>query len=213
MTLAVFFVILSALALVGLVFLARGHWFSRSVAVAHPSQLQPIDVDAFRNLMDESEEEYLREKLPSREFRRVYRERMLAAVDYVRGAYCNAGILVQIAQAARESTDPAISEAAGNLFENAVQLRWYAFQVIPRLEEINTLDVQVGVEEGRAGEPSGRIARPAVICGQRGQQPSIELLQVVRQVVSPVADAYVGQVKIIRAERGLAQLLRDTLSR
>ena len=133
MTLAAFFVILSALALVGLVFLARGHWFSRSVAVTHPSQLQPIDVDAFRNLMDESEEEYLREKLPSGEFRRVYRERMLAAVDYVRGAYCNAGILVQIAQAARESTDPAISEAAGNLFENAVQLRWYAFQVIPRL--------------------------------------------------------------------------------
>ncbi len=133
MTLAVFFVILSALALVALVFLARGHWLSRAVAVAHPSQLQPIDVDAFRNLTDESEEAYLREKLPFGEFRRVHRERMLAAVDYVRGAYRNAGILVQIAQAARESTDTAISEAAGNLFENAVQLRWYAFQVIPRL--------------------------------------------------------------------------------
>jgi len=133
MTLAVFFVILSALALVALVFLAKGHWFSRAVGGAHPLVLQPIDVDAFRNLIDESEEAYLREKLPPLEFRRVHRERMLAAVDYVRGAYRNAGVLVQIAQAARESEDPAIATAAGNLFENAVQLRWYAFQVIPRL--------------------------------------------------------------------------------
>src|SRR6478736_6408117 len=104
MTLAVFFVILSALALVALVLLAKGHWFSRAVAGAHPLELQPIDVDAFRNLIDESEEAYLREKLPPLEFRRVHRERMLAAVDYVRGAYRNAGILVQIAQAARESS-------------------------------------------------------------------------------------------------------------
>jgi hypothetical protein len=58
---------------------------------------------------------------------------MLAAVEYVRAAYANAGILVRIAEAARESADPKTAEAAGKLFDNAVQLRWYAVQVIPRL--------------------------------------------------------------------------------
>jgi hypothetical protein len=133
MTLAVFFVILSALALVALVFLAKGHWFGRAAAVPHPSELQPIDVEAFRNLIDESEEEYLRETLHGREFRRIHRERMMAAVEYVRGAYRNAGILVQIAQAAKESPDPAVASAAERLFEGAIQLRLYAFQVIPTL--------------------------------------------------------------------------------
>jgi len=133
MTLAVFFVILSALALVAFVFLAKGHWFGAAASVPHPSELQPIDVDAFRNLIDESEEEYLRETLHSREFRRIHCERMMAAVEYVRGAYRNAGILVQIAQAAKESPDPAIALAAEKLFEGAIQLRLYAFRVIPML--------------------------------------------------------------------------------
>ena len=89
MTLAVFFAILSALALVALVLLAKGHWFWRAATV--PSELQRIDVEAFRNLIDESEEEYLRETLGSAAFRRIHRERMMAAVEYVRGAYRNAG--------------------------------------------------------------------------------------------------------------------------
>jgi len=134
MTLAVVFVILSALALVALVFLTKGHWFGRA-GIPQPSQLQPIDVEAFRNLIDEdeSEEEYLRATLHSREFRRIHLERVIAAVEYVRGAYRNAGILVQIAQAAKESPDPAVASAAGKLFEGAIQLRLYAFQVIPLL--------------------------------------------------------------------------------
>ncbi len=94
MTVAVFFVILSTLALVTLVFLAKGHWFGRAALVPHPSELQPIDVEAFRNLIDQSEEAYLRESLHSAEFRRIHRERMMAAVEYLRGAYRNAGILV-----------------------------------------------------------------------------------------------------------------------
>jgi hypothetical protein len=90
-------------------------------------------VEAFRNLIDEGEEEYLRETLRSGEFRRIHRERMMAAVEYVRGAYRNAGVLVQIAQAAKESSDPAVASAAERLFEGAIQLRLYALQVIPTL--------------------------------------------------------------------------------
>ena len=133
MSFAYLLVFLSILGLTALLILGKGHWFARNLEVPSVSRLVPIDVDAFRNLIDESEELYLRERLPGIEFRKVHCERMLAAVEYVRAAYANAGVLVRIAEAARESADPQMAEAAGKLFDNAVQLRWYAVQVIPRL--------------------------------------------------------------------------------
>ena len=133
MTFAYSLVVLSALSLVVLLLLARGHWFARSAKIPSPADLHSVDVEAFRNLIDEDEEAYLRNHLPAREFRRVHRERMLAAVEYVRAAYHNAGILVTIAEGARASADPQVAEAAGRLFDNATRLRWYAARVIPRL--------------------------------------------------------------------------------
>jgi hypothetical protein len=133
MTFAYFLVILSVVGLLVLLALARGHWFARPEQVPGVSDLQAIDVEAFRNLIDESEEAFLRENLPPRQFRRVHRERMLAAVEYVRGAFQNAGILVMIAEAARESNDQEVAAAALKLFDNAVRLRWYTAQVIPQL--------------------------------------------------------------------------------
>lgn len=133
MNFAYLLVCLSILGLTALLILGKGHWFARKTGVPSVTGLVPIDVDAFRNLIDENEELYLRERLPGSEFRRIHRERMLAAVEYVRAAYANAGILVRIAEGLRESPDPQTAEAAGKLFENAVQLRWYAVQVIPRL--------------------------------------------------------------------------------
>jgi hypothetical protein len=133
MSFAYLLVFLSILGLTALLILGKGYWFARNTEVPSVSRLVPIDVDAFRNLIDESEELYLRERLPGIEFRKVHCERMLAAVEYVRAAYANAGILVRIAEAARESADPQMAETAGKLFDNAVQLRWYAVQVIPRL--------------------------------------------------------------------------------
>src|SRR5215831_12684608 len=126
MTFAYSIVVLSALGLVVLLLLAKGYWFARNTNVPSPRDLYVIDVEAFRNLIDEDEETFLRKHLPPREFRRVHRERMLAAVQYVRAAYHNAGILVTIAEAARQSADPQTAEAAGRLFDNAARLRWYA---------------------------------------------------------------------------------------
>ena len=126
-------VLVSVLGLLLLLALGKGYWFARKVQLPTASELQPIDVDAFRNLVDEKEEAYLREHLPRRKFCRIHRERMLAAVEYVKSAYANAGILVKIAEAARESSDPEVAQAAERLFDNAVRLRWYAALVIPRL--------------------------------------------------------------------------------
>lgn len=96
-------------------------------------ELRPVDLRAFRNLMDPEEEEYLRRKLDPAVFRRIRRERLQAAVEYVKGAAFNAGVLMQFAEAARRNPDPATALAAGKLIENAIRLRSYAFKAIPRL--------------------------------------------------------------------------------
>ena len=97
------------------------------------AQLRPIDVNAFRNLIDEREEEYLREHLSMREFRGVHRERMMAAVEYVWCATRNTSILMSLGEAAKQSSDPVVVAAADKLLDNALRLRLYAIQSLPRL--------------------------------------------------------------------------------
>jgi hypothetical protein len=58
---------------------------------------------------------------------------MLAAVEYVRCAAQNAAILIRLGEAARLSADPEIVTAAERLLDNALRLRLYALQAVPRL--------------------------------------------------------------------------------
>jgi len=124
--------IVGVLALFLIIYLAKGHHGSGNLDTL-AAQLKPIDVDAFRNLIDEREEAFLRERLPAKEFRSLHRERTLAAIEYVRCAAQNAGILIRLAEAAKLAPDPAVSAAAEKLLENALRLRLQSFQVVPRL--------------------------------------------------------------------------------
>lgn len=94
---------------------------------------RPVDIDAFRNLIDPAEEDFLRENLPPREFRAIQRERLRAAVEYVSCAAHNAAILVGLGEAARLSSDPKIAEAGQQLLDSALRLRLYALLSIIRL--------------------------------------------------------------------------------
>jgi len=95
--------------------------------------IRSVDLRAFRNLMDPEEEEYLRLNLSPAHFRRIQRERLRAAVEYIRCAAFNAAVLMRVAEAARHSPDPATVQAAVKLTDNAIRLRSYAFQAIPKL--------------------------------------------------------------------------------
>jgi hypothetical protein len=132
MTISLIFIVVGIVALALVIYLAAGSRLKGGNLDELAAQLRPIDVEAFRNLIDEREEQFLRERLPWSEFRSIHRDRMLAAVDYVRGAARNAGILIRLAEAARTDSDPAVVAAAENLLENATQVRLYAFQVVPR---------------------------------------------------------------------------------
>jgi hypothetical protein len=89
-------------------------------------QIQQVDLDAFQNLTDPEEEEFLRRSLPEAEFRAVQRQRLRAAIDYLSGVSRNAALLLNLGQAARRSSDARIAEAGRSLVDNAVRLRLFS---------------------------------------------------------------------------------------
>ena len=90
--------LLSALLLIRI---SRGH----AEAIARLEELdgrtQPVDIEALRNLIDPQETHYLQTRLPAKVFRKLERERALAAAEYVQRIAHNAAVLVRLAQAAR----------------------------------------------------------------------------------------------------------------
>jgi len=133
MIITLILVSLGLLALAFSVRLAKGRALPVQVLENPTEHMRAVDLEAFRNLVDPEEEEFLRSNLPSAEFRRIQRERLRAAVEYVSCAAQNAGVLLRLADAGRRSTDPATAEAAEKLVQNALRLRLYALQAIPRL--------------------------------------------------------------------------------
>jgi hypothetical protein len=130
MTLAL--VLISLMALV-LMYAVRG----KTSPVAEWDDLightRPVDIDAFRNLIDPAEEDFLRRNLPTGEFRVIQRERLRAAVEYVSCAAHNAAVLVRLGEAARASSDPKIAQAGRQLLDSALRLRLYALLSMIRL--------------------------------------------------------------------------------
>src|SRR5579863_468647 len=84
-------------------------------SVGLPVSIHPIDIEAFRNLIDSAEDEYLRRRLPPSEFRVVRRKRLRAMAAYVHTVGENAAALVRIGELALASGDVRIAEAAQRL--------------------------------------------------------------------------------------------------
>jgi len=139
----------------GLAFLFFLFWFrGRGVELADEAslgnRLKPLDLEAFRNLIDESEEEFLRANLSPGEYRSLRRMRLRAAVDYVSGVSHNAAVLLQFGQAARRSPDPEVAGAGRRLVDSALELRMYALLATCQLY------VRIAVP-GSALEPAGLV--------------------------------------------------------
>jgi hypothetical protein len=87
------------------------------------ASIRPIDVEAFRNLINPAEDEYLRRRLPPADFRQVRRARLRAMAAYVQVAGKNATILVRVGEIALASGDPRVAVAAHQLVNDALLLR------------------------------------------------------------------------------------------
>ena len=123
MTLAIILVIAAALALLFILGVTLSRSLQVSGGTALAAQIQPIDVEAFRNLVNPAEDDYLRRRLPASEFRRVRQKRLRATAAYVRTAGRNAAILIRMGQTALTASHPETAEAARRLVDNALLLR------------------------------------------------------------------------------------------
>jgi len=132
MTLAITLIIFAALALATIL----GVTVSRGLRLSEGSgetRIQPVDVEAFRNLVNPTEDEHLRRRLPAADFRHVRRVRLRAAAAYVRVVGRNAAILVTIGQSAMSSSNAQTAEAAHRLVEQGLLLRRNAAMALFRI--------------------------------------------------------------------------------
>lgn len=128
-------IILVALAVAGLgiLFLVGGTNRSLVASAKVSERIRPVDLEAFHNLVDPAEEEYLRSRLNPSDYRKVRRRRILAAVEYVRAVSQNAAVLIAFGQVARQSRDPQIASAGRQMVEAAILLRLLSATVMFRL--------------------------------------------------------------------------------
>ena len=128
------FLVLCAVVLI-LVLLRAARGQSKQIVAVQKleGRTTPVDIDAFRNLVDPDEEKFLRANLPRREFNRIQRERMRAAVEYVLLTARNAAVLLRLGEAARHNPDLRVAEAGRQMMERAIRLRIYAFVTLLKL--------------------------------------------------------------------------------
>jgi hypothetical protein len=123
MNLAIVLVIAAVVALGVIVRLAVSRSLLAKRSLNSAPAIRLLDVEAFRNLINPAEDEYLRRRLPAAQFRQVRRARLRAMAAYVQVAAKNAGVLVGLGEAALASPDPRVAEAARQLVEHALLLR------------------------------------------------------------------------------------------
>jgi len=123
MNLAIVLVTAAVIALGIILRLAVARSLQARGSAALDATIHPIDIEAFRNLIDPAENEYLRRRLPAAEFRVVRRERLRAMAAYVHIAASNAAVLVRVGEVALASGDSRISGAAQEVVNDALLLR------------------------------------------------------------------------------------------
>ncbi len=82
-----------------------------------------LDIEAFRNLVDPEEEVFLRANLPAREFRRIKRERVQAALAYLKALSQVSLQFARFGDVAQRSPDPAIAASGRRIANSATYLR------------------------------------------------------------------------------------------
>jgi hypothetical protein len=128
-------VVVALVILVLLLYLEGSHYSSagRMRMEDLAGRTRPVDIEAFRNLIDPKEEAFLRANLRSREFRSIQRERARSALGYIRNTTHNAACLLQLGEAAARNGDPRIALAGRQLVDSALQLRTYALLCMAQL--------------------------------------------------------------------------------
>jgi hypothetical protein len=171
MILAIILVLAAAIALGVILRLAMSRGLQVPTGSNVAAQIHPIDVQAFRNLINPAEDEYLRRRLPAAQFRRVRRERLRAMAAYVQVAAKNAGVLVRIGEAALASENPQTVEAARELVNEALLLRRNTALALAKIY-FTLVWPSYGLAAVRIADSYDRLSRSAMLLG-RLQNPGV----------------------------------------
>lgn len=133
MTLATFLVAAAVLALGIILRLAISQRLQSRQSASLNDTIRPIDIEAFRNLIDTAEDDYLRRHLPAGQFRVVRRERLRAMAAYVQLVANNAAVLVRVGEVAMAGNELQTATAARQLVNDALLLRRNATLALVRI--------------------------------------------------------------------------------
>ena len=95
--------------------------------------IRSLDMEAFRNLLDPEEEEFLRASLPPPEFRRIKRERSRTALVYIKELSWVSLQFTRFGGAAQRSPDPLIAAWGKQIANSAIYLRLRALDASAQL--------------------------------------------------------------------------------
>jgi hypothetical protein len=171
MNLAIVLVVAAAVALAIILRLAVSQSLQLRRTSSLARRIHPIDVEAFRNLANPAEDEYLRLRLPPGEFRTVRRERLRAMAAYIQIAGANAAVLVRVGEAALATGDARTAEAAQQLINDALLLRRNATVALLRIY-IALAWPNSGFAALRVADRYERLSGSAMLLG-RLQNPAV----------------------------------------
>jgi hypothetical protein len=96
-------------------------------------QIRHVDLQAFRNLFDLHDEEYLRQRISPRDFRSWQKMRTHAALEYLTWTFQNAALLLAIGEMASRSSNTSVASHGRQLANVALSLRINCIVAISKL--------------------------------------------------------------------------------
>jgi hypothetical protein len=104
---------------------------SRRLQAGRP--VRPVNLKAFRTLVDRDDEMFLRGRLPRSKFSHLKRERIRVTLRYVSRIAGNASAVLRMSEAARLSSTPEVAKAANQVMELAAQIRLQCLVAMAKL--------------------------------------------------------------------------------
>lgn len=95
--------------------------------------VRPVDLKAFRTLVDRDDEMFLKERLPRSRFSRIKRQRVAVTMRYVGRIANNASLVMGLGEAARQNPDPEVARTAVQVIDVATQLRLQCLLALAKL--------------------------------------------------------------------------------
>jgi hypothetical protein len=95
--------------------------------------VRPVDLNAFRALMDREDELFMKSRLSRSKFFHLKRQRIRVVVRYVARIAANASAVLHVGEAARMDPTPEVAYAATQVMELAGQIRIQCLLAISKL--------------------------------------------------------------------------------